>query len=94
MQGITIVSPMWGNRIITDRMVFSVKHQYISKKNPFNIHLVLVDDYIEGRQKNGESYYQYYLSDDFKKLYDTDHIKISIVKNEEHKYQGESREIG
>lgn len=94
MEGITVISPMWGNRIITDRMVFSVIHQYISKQNPFNIHLVLVDDYIEGRQENGESYYQYYLSDDFKKLYDTDHIKISIVKNEEHKYQGESREIG
>lgn len=94
MEGITVISPMWGNRIITDRMVFSVIHQYISKKNPFNIHLVLVDDYIEGRLENGDSYYNYYLSDEFKKLYDNEHIKITIVKNEEHKYQGESREIG
>lgn len=94
MQGITVVSPMWGDRIITDRMVFSVVHQYISKKNPFNIHLVLVDDYIEGRLENDDSYYNYYLSDEFKKLYDTEHIKITIVKNKEHKYQGESREIG
>lgn len=93
-KGITIVSPMWGDRIITDRMVFSVIHQYISEQNPFNIHLVLVDDYIEGRTEEGESYYNFYLSDDFKKLYDTNHIKISLIKNKEHKYQGESREIG
>lgn len=93
-QGITVVSPMWGDRKITDRMIFSVIHQYISKNNPFNIHLVLVDDYIEGRKQNGESYYNYYISNEFKSLYDTEHIKISIIKNKEHKYQGESREIG
>lgn len=93
-KGITVVSPMYGERNITDRMVFSVLHQYISKRNPFNIHLVLVDDYLEGRGPNNESYYECYLADDFKKLYDTEHIKITIVKNNEHKYQGESREIG
>ena len=26
MNGITVVSPMWGNREITDRMIFSVLH--------------------------------------------------------------------
>lgn len=93
-RGITVVSPMWGDRTITDRMVFSVIHQYISKQNPFNIHLVLVDDYIEGRLPNGDSYYNCYTTEEFKKLYDTKHIKISIIKNAEHKYQGESREIG
>ena len=30
-QGITVISPMWGKRKITDRMVFSVIYQYISK---------------------------------------------------------------
>ena len=94
IKGITVVSPMWGPRIKTDRMVFSVINQYISKNNPFNIHLVLVDDYIEGRLDNGDSYYNYYLSDEFKKLYDTEHIKITIIKNEKHEYQGASREIG
>jgi hypothetical protein len=93
MQGITVVSPMWGDRKTTDRMVFSILHQYISEKNPFNIHLVLVDDYIEGRI-DGKSYYECYLTDDFKALYDTEHIKISLIVNKEHKYQGESREIG
>ncbi len=93
-KGITVVSPMWGDRKLTDRMVFSVIHQYISKRNPFNIHLVLVDDYLEGRDKNNESYYKYYTSGKFKEFYDSEHIKITIVKNEEHKYQGESREIG
>lgn len=93
-KGITVVSPMWGERKITDRMVFSVIHQYISEKNPFNIHLVLVDDYLEGRDKKNNSPYDYYLSKEFQKLYDTEHIKISLIKNEEHKYQGESREIG
>ncbi len=93
-EGITVVSPMWGDRIITDRMVDSVIHQYISNKNPFNIHLVLVDDYIEKRLPNGDSYYNYYTSEEFAKKYDTEHIKITIIKNNEHKYQGESREIG
>lgn len=93
-RGITVVSPMWGDRSVTDRMVFSVINQYISNNNPFKIHLVLVDDYIEGRLENGESYYNCYLTDEFKKLYNTDKIKITVIKNEEHKYQGESREIG
>lgn len=91
MDGITVVSPMWGERNITDRMVFSVIHQYISKKNPFNIHLVLVDDYIEGREHRP---YDYYVSEEFKALYDAEHIKITVIENENHKYQGESREIG
>lgn len=94
MRGITVVSAMYGDRKITDRMVFSVLHQYISEDNPFNIHLVLVDDYIEKRGKNDESYYSYYTSEDFKEYYDADRIKIDIVKNPTHKYQGESREIG
>ena len=61
-KGITIVSPMWGERTTTDRMVFSIIHQYISEENPFNIHLVLVDDYIEGRTEDGESYYNFYFA--------------------------------
>ena len=94
IEGITVVSPMWGERKITDRMVFSVVHQYLGHDNPIKIELVLVDDYLEGRGKNDESPYDYYLSDEFKKLYDSEHIDIKIIKNKEHKYQGESREIG
>ena len=92
--GITVVSPVYGDRTITDRMVFSVLHQYISKANPYKIHLVLVDDYIEKRCLNGESYYEYYISDEFKQFYDSDNIKITIIKNKQHEYQGHSREIG
>lgn len=94
VEGITVVSPMWGERKITDRMVFSVIHQYLGHDQPFNIELVLVDDYIEGRKKNNKSIYEYYLSKEFKELYDTEHISIKLIKNKEHKYQGESREIG
>lgn len=94
IDGITVVSPMWGKRTVTDRMVFSVLHQYLGKDEPLNIELVLVDDYLEGRGKNDESEYDYYLSDEFKSFYDTEHIKIKLIKNKEHKYQGESREIG
>ena len=94
IDGITVVSPMYGDMSITDRMIHSVIYQFISKKNPFKIHLVLVDDYIEKRGENNESYYDYYLSDEFKKRYDNDKIKISIIKNDVHKYQGDSREIG
>ena len=92
--GITVVSPMYGDRTVTDRMVHSVIYQFISKRNPFKIHLVLVDDYLEKRGENDESYYEYYTSEEFAKGYDTDKIKITIIKNPEHKYQGESREIG
>ena len=81
IQGITVVSPMWGTREKTDRMIASVIHQYISKANPFNIHLVLVDDYLEGRLENDESYYNYYITEDFKNSYDNEHIKITIIKN-------------
>ena len=94
IKGITVVSPMWGERKITDRMIFSVIHKYLGYDDPLNIELVLVDDYIEGRGKNNESIYEYYLSDEFKKLYDNEHITIKLIKNTEHKYQGESREIG
>ena len=93
-RGITIVSPMWGERKITDRMIFSVLHQFKSSENPYKIHLVLVDDYIEGRLENNKSYYEYYLSEEFKQFYDPDFIEIELIINDEHKYQGESREIG
>lgn len=93
-EGITVVSPMYGDMTITDRMVFSVIHQFISEKNPFKIHLVLVDDYIEKRAENGDSYYAYYESEEFKRFYDPKQIKITIIKNEKHEYQGHSREIG
>lgn len=94
IKGITVVSPMWGDRKITDRMVFSVIHQYLGHKNPLHIELVMVDDYLEGRGKNDESPYEYYLSDEFKQFYDEEYFSIKLIKNKEHKYQGESREIG
>lgn len=124
IEGITVVSPMWGERSVTDRMVFSVIHQYLGKDDPINVELVLVDDYLESveeaekllkkaeekngvdsseykywedqlnRRKNGESPYEYYLSEEFKSFYDSEHITIRLIRNKEHKYQGESREIG
>ena len=94
VKGISVVCPMWGERKITDRMIFSVLHQYIGKDDPLNVELVLVDDYIEGRGKKDESCYDFYLSDEFKSFYDTEHFSIKLIKNETHKYQGESREIG
>ena len=93
-RGITVVSPMYGELSVTNRMVFSVINQYISEDNSFNINLVLVDDYIEGRDDNDRSIYEYYLSKEFKQFYNSDHIEITLIKNNEHKYQGQSREIG
>ena len=89
VNGITIVSPLYGPRKTVDRMIFSVLHQYVSEKNPYKINLVLVNDYIENPTE-----YDYYLSKEFKKFYDTNFIEITMIKNKEHKYQGESREIG
>lgn len=93
-KGITIVSPMYGDLLTTNRMVFSVVSQYISETNPFNIHLVLVDDYIEGRLPDNHSIYEYYLSPEFKQLYSNEHIEITLIKNKTHLYQGLSREVG
>lgn len=87
--GITIVSPLYGPRSLVDRMVFSVLHQFVSKDAPYKINLVLVSDYIEKPDE-----YDYYISDEFKQFYDSDFIQIDLIKNEKHKYQGESREIG
>lgn len=89
LKGLTIVSPLYGSRKLVDRMVFSVLHQFVSKDNPYKINLVLVSDYIE---KSDE--YDYYLSEEFKQFYDPDFVEITLIKNKEHKYQGESREIG
>lgn len=94
LEGISVVCPMWGERKITDRMIFSVLHQYLGKDEPLHIELVLVDDYIEGRGKKNESPYDYYTSEEFKSFYDTEHFSIRLIKNKTHKYQGESREIG
>lgn len=87
--GISVVSPLYGERKKTDRMVFSVLHQFIPSDNPFKIELVLVSDYIEKPDE-----YDYYVSEDFKQFYDNESISIKLIKNKEHKYQGESREIG
>lgn len=91
---IAVISAMYGPLTITNRMVFSVLSQFISEKNPYKIELILVDDYIEKRGKDNKSPYDIYVSDSFKKFYDTDKITIKLIKNDEHKYQGESREIG
>ena len=53
----------------------------------------MVDDYIEGRGDNNESPYDYYLSEEFKQFVPKN-VSLKLIKNEEHKYQGESREIG
>lgn len=89
IEGITIVSPLYGPRSTVDRMIFSVLHQFVSKDSPYKIHLVLVSDYIEKPDE-----YDYYISEEFKQFYDPEFIKIELIKNSEHKYQGESREIG
>lgn len=87
VDGITIVSPLYGDRKLVDRMVFSVLHQL--NRGDFKIHLVLVSDYVEKPRE-----YNYYTSRAFKKFYNSDLIKITLIKNKEHKYQGESRYIG
>ena len=96
LDGITVVSPMYGDRKITNRMVESVLRQDLGKDNPLHIELILVDDYIEERGENGESPYDRYVSEEYKEYmeYDSEHIEIKLIKNEEHNYQGEGREIG
>lgn len=94
-KGISVIIPAWGDLNIVSNSVLSAVRQWAPSDEKYpRYEVVIVDDWIEGRREDGTSKYDYFLSDEFKRLYDTDRVSVEILINKEHKYQGESREIG
>lgn len=94
-KGISVIIPCWGELDVVSNSVLSAVRQWAPSDRAYpKFHVQLVDDMIEHRNEDGSSIYEYFLSDEFKKLYDTDRVSIDLIVNDTHKYQGESREIG
>lgn len=94
-RGLSVIIPAWGELDIVSNSVLSAVRQWAPSDSKYpKYEVVIVDDWIEGRREDGTSPYDYYLSDEFKKLYDTNRVEVNLILNDEHKYQGESREIG
>lgn len=94
-RGMDVIIPAWGDLNIVSNSVLSAVRQWAPTDQKYpKYEVVIVDDWIEGRREDGTSPYDYFLSDEFKKLYDTDRVTVKLIINETHKYQGESREIG
>ena len=94
-KGMSVVIPAWGELNIVSNSVLSAVRQWAPSDNKYpKYEVVIVDDWLEGRREDGTSPYDYFLSDEFKKLYDTERVSVKLILNAEHKYQGESREIG
>lgn len=94
-KGISVIIPAWGPLSVVHTSVLSVVRQWAPSTDKYpKFECVIVDDWIEGRNADGSSPYEYYLSDEFKSFYDPERVSIKLILNEEHKYQGESREIG
>lgn len=99
--GISIVIPMYGDLKTCTKSVYSAATQCLGKLNEEHpkVEIVLMADDIEyQREHNGASEFDYFLSDEFKRLYDTDNVEIKIIHNLEkygdHVYQGGGRLFG
>lgn len=99
--GISIVIPMYGDLKTCTKSVYSAATQCLGKLNEVHpkVEIVLMADDIEyQREHNGASEFDYFLSDEFKRLYDTDNVEVKIIHNLEkyggHVYQGGGRLFG
>ena len=99
--GISIVIPMYGDLKTCTKSVYSAATQCLGKLNEVHpkVEIVIMADDIEYQMEhNGASEFDYFLSDEFKRLYDTDNVEIKIIHNLEkyggHVYQGGGRLFG
>ena len=94
-RGMSVIIPAWGELNVVSNSVLSAVRQWAPADNKYpRYEVIIVDDWIEGRREDGTSPYDYFLSEEFRKLYDTERVSVKLILNDEHKYQGESREIG
>lgn len=99
--GITVILPMFGDIKTNTRSVYSAATQCLGKLNeehPKVEVLIMADDVEYQKEHNGASLFDYYLSEEFSKLYDTENVEIRVIHNLEkyggHIYQGGGRLFG
>lgn len=99
--GISVIIPMYGDLKINTKSVFSAATQCLGKLNEAHprVEIIIMADDIEyQREHNGKSEFDYFLSKEFRQLYDTDNVDIKVIHNLEkfgsHIYQGGGRLFG
>lgn len=100
-KGISIILPMYGDLKINTKSVFSAATQCLGKLNeehPKVEIIIMADDVEYQKEHNGNSEFDFFLTDEFKKLYDTNNVEIKVIHNLEkyggHIYQGGGRLFG
>lgn len=99
--GISVIIPAYGDLKTNTKSVYSAATQCLGKLNEPHpkVEIVIMADDIEYQTaNNGSSVFDYFLSDEFKKLYDTENVEIRVIHNLEkygsHIYQGGGRLFG
>ena len=96
-EGITVVIPCYGPVNVVARSVYSAVSAYRGKNSKYKLEVLLYCDDIEfQKEHDGASQYDYFLSDEFKKLIEYPELtEIKVIHNLEkysdHIYQGGAR---
>ena len=82
--GISIVIPMYGDLKTCTKSVYSAATQCLGKL--YEVHpkveiVIMADDIEYQREHNGASELDYFLSNEFRRLHDTDNVEIKIIHN-------------
>ena len=95
--GMTICIPAYGPLPVVTRSVYSVVSAYRGKNSKYKVEVLIYADDVEYQQEHdGASQYDYFLSDEFKKLIEFPELtEIKVIHNLEkyggHIYQGGAR---
>lgn len=96
-EGITVVIPAYGPVEVVARSVYSAVSAYRGKTHNYKLEVLIYADDIEYQEEHeGKSQYDYFISDEFKKLIEKpDLTEIKVIRNltvyGEHIYQGGAR---
>lgn len=96
-EGITVVIPAYGPVEVVARSVYSAVSAYRGKTHNYKLEVLIYADDIEYQEEHeGKSQYDYFISDEFKKLIEKpDLTDIKVIRNlavyGEHIYQGGAR---
>ena len=95
--GLTVVIPAYGPVNVVTRSVYSAVSAYRGKNSKYKLEVLIYADDVEYQQEHdGASQYDYFLSDEFKKLIEFPELtEIKVIHNLEkygqHIYQGGAR---
>lgn len=96
-EGITVVIPAYGPVEVVARSVYSAVSAYRGKTHNYKLEVLIYADDIEYQEEHeGKSQYDYFISDEFKKLIEKPGLtEIKVIRNlavyGEHIYQGGAR---